>query len=142
MTTGRFPYKLLSKYPHMKPADVAIWERFINTNADFFDTVDYDVHVGEGAEFLPTGEDTPDGRENRLYQKKIDVVGYLGDAVWLVEVKPEADIFALGQILTYSDLAFKSMSFVLPPQLLVISAKIVNDMKEVYAKFDIKVIII
>ena len=126
----------------MKPADVAIWERFIESRTTFFDSVDYDFHVGEGAAFLPTGEDTPDGRENRLYQRKIDVVGYIGDAVWLVEVKPEADIYALGQIITYDDLVFKSKMFALPPKLLVISNKIMHEMKGTYAKFDIEVIVI
>ncbi len=43
---GRFPFKILAKYPHMKPEDIAVWERFINKNPGYFDTVDYDVHLG------------------------------------------------------------------------------------------------
>ena len=104
MTRGKFEYKKLTKYPHMKPEDVAIWEMFIEQNPDFFNKVDYDVHVGEGADFLPTGEDTPDGRENRLYQKKIDVVGYLDNTVFITEVKPHADFRGLGQLIGYAEL--------------------------------------
>lgn len=105
---ARFKYEKLAKYPHMKPYDVEVWERFMELNPNMFDGVDYDVCVGEGADFLPTGEDTPDGRENRLYQKKIDVVGYKNGDVWLIEVKPEGNASALGQILTYAELWMKS----------------------------------
>ena len=45
---GRFKYGKLSKYPHMKPEDVAIWERFLLDYPEYFDTVDYDVSVGVG----------------------------------------------------------------------------------------------
>ena len=139
---GRFPFKILSKYPHMKPADVDIWERFVGSNRGFFDTVDYDFHIGEGADFLPTGEDTPDGRENRLYQRKIDVVGYIGEGVWLVEVKPVADMFALGQILTYNGLILKTKLLDRDPKLMVICSKILNEMKGIYAAFDIGVAVV
>ena len=139
---GRFQFKKLAKYPHMKPADVVIWGKFLEANPDFFDTVDYDFHVGQGADFLPTGEDTPDGRENRLYQRKIDVVGYISQSVWLVEVKPVADMFALGQILTYNEFILQSGIFIRDPKLLVICAKIMNEMKAVYSKFDIGVMVV
>ena len=125
----------------MKPADVKVWERFIDERADFFDTVDYDFHVGEGADFLPTGEDTPDGRENRLYQKKIDVVGYTGKKIWLIEVKPEADMQAMGQILSYKELYLKTKDADPDPLIAVVCNKIINDMKEVYATHNVTVIV-
>lgn len=101
---GRFKYGLLAKYPHMKPGDVAIWERFIKANEGFFDTVDYDVLVGSGAAF-----DTALNIQGRpdvgaLYRKKIDVVGYKPGEIWLVEVKPDAQFSALGQVGAYDDL--------------------------------------
>lgn len=138
---GRFVFIKLAKYPHMKPRDVEIWERFIEKNKSFFDTVDYDFHVGEGADFLPTGEDTPDGRENRLYQRKIDVVGYRGDKVWLIEVKPEASASALGQILSYKELYIKTKDADPLPTLMVVTGKIMSEMKEVYAKHNIAVFV-
>lgn len=88
----------------MKPEDVAVWEMFIEQNPEYFNSVDYDVCCGEGAEFLPTGEETPAGRENRLYQKKIDVVGYNGTTTWIIEVKPYADFRGLGQLIGYYQL--------------------------------------
>ncbi len=139
---GRFAFKKLAKYPHMKPADVEIWEQFIRDNRHFFDRVDYDFPVGSGADFLPTGEDTPEGRENKLYQRKIDVVGYRDGQVWLVEVKPMADTEALGQILTYQKLYLKSKNASQSPTMMVLAGKITNEMKEIYAGKDVAVIIV
>lgn len=102
--TGRFPYQILAKYPHMKPGDIAIWERFINANPGFFDTVDYDVLIGSGAPFDTSLNNLEGQSVGALYRKKIDVVGYRSGEIWLVEVKPDAQFAALGQIGAYDDL--------------------------------------
>ena len=142
MDKGRFEYKLLSKYPHMKPADVSVWEKFVKTRKDFFYSVDYDFHVGEGAEFLPTGKKTPEERENRLYQRKIDVVGYKKDETWIIEVKPVADMATLGQILTYRALVAKSKEIKGKIRIVVLCNKIMNEMKDIYSKYNITVVVV
>lgn len=142
MDKGRFEYKLLSKYPHMKPADVGVWEKFVKTRKDFFYSVDYDFHVGEGAEFLPTGKKTPEERENRLYQRKIDVVGYKKDETWIIEVKPVADMATLGQILTYRALVAKSKEIKGKIRIVVLCNKIMNEMKDIYSKYNITVVVV
>ena len=101
---GRFKYEKLVKYPHMKPGDIAIWERFVAANPNFFDTVDYDVMIGQGASFDTTLINTEGSDVGALYRKKIDVVGYRAGEIWLVEVKPSAQFSALGQIGAYDDL--------------------------------------
>ena len=142
MTHGRFRFGKLAKYPHMKPADVEVWERFLETNSNAFERVDYDFHVGAGADFLPSGEETPDGRQNRLYQRKIDVVGYRGNEITLIEVKPLADMAALGQIQTYGELYAKGSFSQFEPILVVVAAKIMMEMKEVYKAKNIGVVIV
>lgn len=139
---GRFKFEKLVKYPHMKPADVVIWERFIDAYEDIFDSVDYDVCVGEGADFLPTGEDTPDGRENRLYQKKIDVVGYADEEVMLIEVKREANMKALGQILAYYDMYLRMLERPRNVKKMVLAQSIDKDIKNVFFKNEIEVVIV
>ncbi|MCI0557325.1 MAG: hypothetical protein MN733_02440 [Nitrososphaera sp.] len=104
MTTGRFPYKLLPKYPHMKPEDIAVWERWIRSNPSYFDTVDYDVLTGLGATPDPTQPENIQRDHVILTKKKIDVVGYKGNIVTLVEVGPIANARKLGQILLYQEL--------------------------------------
>lgn len=101
---GKFPFGIQSKYPHMKPADVHLWEKFIRANAGFFDTVEYDFPVGRGPDWLDTERDEFAAKQEKLYQKKIDVLGFKGELIWIVEVKPQAGSSALGQVLTYKKL--------------------------------------
>ncbi len=98
---GKYVYGLQSWYPHLKPNDVHLWEKFIRANANFFDTVDYDVAVGEGVVVGDVTADVYAKSFKKLTQKKIDVIGYRKDQVWIVEVKPFAGSSALGQLLSY-----------------------------------------
>lgn len=99
-----FPPDLLRKYPHMFPEDIAIWERFLKVYKDDFLGFDYDVKVGSVPDF-------PDGLDNSIYKagnilwkKRIDAVGYKKDGIYIIEVKPNAGMSALGQIITYRQL--------------------------------------
>ena len=94
---GRFPYQPLLKYPHLSKAEAEIWERFITMFPRFFDSVDYDVTVGD---VRPTPEKLDAATErNRQYlgKWKIDVVAWLGDAATIIEIKKDADTKALGE---------------------------------------------
>ncbi|MBU6430899.1 MAG: hypothetical protein KGJ58_01695 [Patescibacteria group bacterium] len=98
---GQYPYKLLPRYPHMKPADVAIWERFIKKFPDEYNSVDYDVAVGTGRRHEGAADVAiVDGFEH-LTRKKIDVVGYKEKSTHIIEVKPNAGASALGQAKSY-----------------------------------------
>ncbi len=100
----RESYKLKRKYAHMKPADVAIWERFIEKRPDEYDEIIYDLAVGSGA---PIDEELDDNLKRDLKiltQRKIDVVGFKNNVVDIIEVKPLAGPSAFGQVLTYREL--------------------------------------
>ncbi len=99
--TGRFPYKHMSKYPHMLPADVTIWNAFITRYPDFFETVDYDVHVGEGIPTEQRWEENIAAMARHLTQLRIDVVGYVHNTITIVELKPRARTTAIGQVISY-----------------------------------------
>lgn len=90
----------------MMPADIHIWEKFIRANAGMFDSVDYDVPVGELPSWLDHENDDHAASQAILYKKKIDVVAYRPGEIWLIELKPFAGSNALGQILTY-DILYK-----------------------------------
>lgn len=96
-----FPYEKRYKYPHMMPADVAIWEKYIDKFPMAFERVAYDVAVGEGASFDPTVNDVTGGDINKLYQRKIDVVGQSGRRLHIIELKPAASTAAIGQVRAY-----------------------------------------
>jgi len=101
---GRFKYEKLSKYPHLRPEDIEIWERFIFKYPYFFESVDYDVRVGEGQKYSKSAPENIREDLRGLTQKRIDVVGYVGNTTHIVEVKPRAATTAIGQVLTYEEL--------------------------------------
>lgn len=97
-------YGLLPWYPHMGPADAAIWARYVAANPKAFEAVAYDVPVGAGAEFDVTAGGILGPGIKKLYQRKIDVLGRTPSGLVLVEVKPRATTAALGQLRGYKTL--------------------------------------
>lgn len=131
--TGRFPFKQLAKYPHMKPEDVAVWERFLGLKPDYAETVDYDVAVGPGA---PTNPEHPEEIQRDhiiLTQKRIDVVCYRGEEHILIEVKPIANMRGLGQIITYSHLYAIDHPEAGALTRVVVAGSVERDLESIYA---------
>ena len=99
-----FPAEKLRAYPHMRPADVLIWERFLEAHRGEFDSFAYDVAVG--SPYTPP-EDWSNSQKIAaiwLSKKKIDVVGFQGKKRFIIEVKPSAMSSAIGQALCYLEL--------------------------------------
>lgn len=134
-------YEKRYKYPHMAPLDVAIWERFIDQNPDFFDEVDYDVAVGSKPEFDTVVNSETGGDTLRLYQKKIDVVGHKGGNVWIIEVKPNAALTALGQVLSYTTLYKKFVNSTADITTAILTDRIVIDMPLLAEELNVKILI-
>lgn len=97
----RFPYGKRNWYPHMMPADVAIWERFIELHPDAYDFVEYDVKVGSVPEFVSNNPDEAMQKQAPLYEKKIDVLAYFRTEIDIIELKPRARMSTLGQVKGY-----------------------------------------
>lgn len=137
---GRFRYGKLANYPHMKPEDVAIWERFLAAYPNYFETCDYDVAVGAGrmpAE--PQAENDARGWA-ALTRKKIDVVGYTKDFIAVIEVKPRARANALGQVWMYDELYREDYQTNLPVRNIIITDDIDPDTLKVAKTGDIEMI--
>lgn len=84
--------------------DRDVWTRFLEAEAFPIAEVWYDVHVGEGLR-LPAEAPLIDKKiSSALYEKRADVVCRVEGNLWVVEVKPKADMTALGQIITYREL--------------------------------------
>ena len=100
----RFPPDKLAKYPHFFPLDIPIWERFIDSFGAGFSGFNYDVKVGSGTKPVK-GLGAKYRRMQRILSKyRIDAVGFRGDAVVIIEVKPDAGTIAIGQIELYTEL--------------------------------------
>ncbi len=96
------PVKDSIRYPHMLGEDIAIWRKFI-ANGDFLpDKVWYDVRVGNS---VALSDDQPEWlirMNQQLTRKRIDVVGQVGQAFWIIELKPEAQYASFGQVIYYA----------------------------------------
>ena len=109
-----FKYEQGIWYPHMKPRDIEIWERFIEKYPEAYANCQYDFHVGDAPEWLKgeTAKDTKN--QHMLYQLKIDVLGYKDSHIDLIEVKPNAGPASIGQVLGYKMLYERDEKPLLP----------------------------
>lgn len=95
---------VMPSYPHMMAEDVAVWTRYLKSPLVRIQEVWYDVHVGKAVEPI-LGGDTLSARISAgISRKRIDVVARVGDAFWVIEVKPIANMTAVGQAVSYSRL--------------------------------------
>ena len=122
--------------------DVLLWETFIDKNPRFFETVDYDFRVGKGMEIKPEWDEKFAKMATMITQKRIDVLGWLGDSPIIVEIKKRVGLATFGQILGYQILFIKDFPFIPKPQLLVITGSIDIDNREVLKEFHIPVVVV
>lgn len=126
----------------MMKDEVVIWERFINKNPGFFITCDYDFRVGEGVELDDEWEDNVKRMATMISQKRIDVLGWVGESPTIVELKRRVGLNTLGQILGYKALFMRDFPNIKIPELLVIAESIDEDNIVVMDSFRIPVIIV
>src|SRR5713101_2765542 len=95
----------------MAKRDVEVWTRFLNTYADRFFGFAYNVAMGGVRPELP--DFTPQDADAWQYHNglKIDACGYAMDSIWIIEVKPEAQVGALGAVLAYTMVADREQIF-------------------------------
>jgi hypothetical protein len=129
-------------YPNVRETETLIWERFLERYPDAYDEVAYNVKVGEGAEI-------PDGTEQNLAkgfkeltQHKIDVVGFKGNSVDIIELKTYAGARATGQVIFYRDLYTHNIDTSASPNLVIITDTLRPDTKIVCEKQNIKLIVV
>lgn len=97
-----FPSRPRYKYPHLAGSDIAIWDAFIQIFHPHFTGLTYDLHVGKG---LEPDKDAPYPMQmlwTHLTQKRIDVLGFRKNSLWVIEVKDRPTVAALGQVLGYT----------------------------------------
>lgn len=84
--------------------DTEVWTAFLKSGLIELKEVWYDVRVGTAVKV----EDSPgdlSGRISRgLTRKRIDCVARVGGGLWIIEVKPRANMYAVGQVITYARL--------------------------------------
>lgn len=132
-----YPFGKLEHYPHMKPVDIHLWNKFLSAQPKFGDRVDYDVLVGEGTVVGDVEQDEYVRDFQILTQKKIDAVVYKGGAVFVFEIKPFAGAHALGQVETYTTLLKHKRPDILQIRKAIITNKAQSDFAIVFEAYGI-----
>lgn len=103
---GRRPI-VMPAYPHMLGEDTVVWTRFLESGDIALQEVWYDVHVGQPV-ISTLGADSMQQRiADGITRKRIDVVAIVDGVYWIIEVKPVAMHYAIGQVLVYEGLFVK-----------------------------------
>lgn len=119
--------KRLRRYPHMLPADVRIWERFIKRHGHEFAGFEYDVHVGGRVEKVSGWTNETFRMASSLTSKRIDAVGFKAGETWIIEVKPEAGVTSVGQLVTYQILYISKFGPIVPTRCVLVCENILPD---------------
>jgi len=130
------------KYPHIKPEDVAIWERFIDKFPDSYVSCQYDVPVGSEPEDIAKVHEELGGESWKLNQKKIDVVAFAPNQINIIELKPRAGAASIGQVKNYKRLYLKNYSPPLEPVAIIITDEATQDFRDFAREEGVRVIVV
>jgi len=128
------------RYLHMLREDAVVWTEFLQRGSLHFDEVWYDVHVGRPMDVPEGSPEYMKELADEVSRKRIDVVGRLGKAIYIIEVKPVANMMALGQVKTYRDLFGLEFEVTGPVHGLIVAATTDVDIIESAKDLNIEII--
>lgn len=131
-----------SEFAHMSKADSAVWRAFLAVNPWRFDSIAYDVQVGgKAAGALDDSEGLKPMWES-LLKKRIDAVAFRGGEVWTIEVKPLANMAALGQSLSYRFLWDHKPGQQRKARAVVVCSRVDADIDVIFPVYDVSVVVV
>ena len=136
-----YPPALLGWYPNMAKRDAVIWERYLRHQAINFRGFAYNVALGGMVKEDP--EATPEELTGFQYStaQRIDVVADRGSEHWIIEVRHQARIGAVGSVMGYTMLALREPWTELPLVPVVITDNMSPDVRYVAELFSLQVFI-
>ena len=135
-------FKKRNKYPHMKPADAKLIDRFIDKYPNAYTMVVFSFPVGDGAPNNPIVNEETEGSVEYLYQKKIDLVGFKGTSIDILEFRPKAGSSAVGNVLGYRDLFMRDERPGIKPDCIIVTDETNNDLDFVARKQGVKIVVV
>lgn len=126
----------------MLPDDKLVWDRFVDRFPEYFDSVDYDFRVGDGAPLSPSWDESTKLTVTALTQKRLDVLGWNDESPTIVEVKGRVGLSALGQVFGYRDLFMRDLPNFPRPALMVVCDRIFPDDEFILKKNGIRVVVV
>lgn len=127
------------KFPHLLPADVPVWERFLKAFPDRYDFIDYDVRVGRGRP-APAGSDPAIQKDARdLSRRRIDAIGFTAGQIDIIEITRLVDLKAIGQLIAYPVLYQTTFRPSIPVRTIIVAEEFHTDIAEVIATLPVTV---
>src|SRR5215467_5095244 len=108
-------------YPGLMPNECVILSAWLRVHESDYERFDYNTRIGAGVDPGPTWG--PDIRRMAVMnsQLRIDAIGWVGNQASLIEVKQDANVTAIGQLLTYDAVWRMDNPSLPPPHLIVVS---------------------
>lgn len=109
----------------LQPLDKAVWAECIQQFPELYKKVAYNVPVGLEKMPPPKQGDNIPRNWMHLVSPKIDAVGFTGESLVVIEVKPQLTPEAIGQVLVYKSLFIKRWQpdFPVDTQIATLSAR-------------------
>jgi hypothetical protein len=136
---GRSPEVKL-RYEQMMAEDTGPWTEFLKTESMPLQEVWYNVHVGKAMAVMEGSPEYMKAHAAAVSRKRIDVVGRTENEFWIIEVKPYANMQAIGQVLIYDDLLCREFELKLPTRTVIVASACDVDIIEAAAKYGVKLI--
>lgn len=134
------PATFRGNFPHMARRDDVVWRRFLDAPPVNFLGYAYDVAVGGWKlEGLELAEPELLGWQYNT-ALKVDAVGLTADEAWVIEVRPDATVSALGAALTYSMVLDREQVFELPLRPVICCENIQPDVEWACGKLGVLVV--
>jgi len=105
------PAAFRGHYRHMAKRDAATWEQFLGMMADRFEAFAYDVALGGVVVDMPEMDEATQRGYQYSTALRVDVCAKEGERFWIIEVRPEATVSALGAALCYTMVAQREQLF-------------------------------
>jgi hypothetical protein len=137
-----YPYEQRYWYPHLSPAEAALWHKFIAKNPDAYERVAYDVKVGTAPDFVLQSDDETVRKQASLYRYKIDVIGFKGNQIDIIELKQSATMRAIGQVKGYRKLYVRDVDANARGEDIIITDLLLPDMEHLAAEENVKVVVV
>ncbi len=116
------------QYPGLTWVESQIARRWIERHAADYDSLDFNVRLGEGVD-VGEAYDEPTRRAARLLtQKRADIVAAIGQAVDLIEVKVRIAFPVIGQLIGYRGLWLREHPETTRVRLIAIGRSVVPDL--------------
>lgn len=127
-------------WPHMAKRDAEVWTDFLRVHGPDYLAFSYDVALGGRLLEIPDDDESLRLAWQYSTALKIDAVGWMGNQVWIIEVRPDATVSALGAALTYTLVAKREALTELPMVPCIVCRNIQPDVEWTCAQLGIQVI--